>query len=96
MLAIIADALIQVISFLASHHDIVADSTKLTIFGQRPLKGFWLVQNQLHVQVAFTVQLCNLLFQHIDNILCQWLFLISPYTMACFDSFFYCHLHKYF
>ena len=87
MLTIVAYAFIKIFSFLSCHDNIVVGITELSVFCQSPLECSWFVKNQLHVQLAFTIQNGNLLFQCLDNILCQRLVSVCPYTVSGFNSF---------
>ena len=80
-----------------SHHSrwqcnkLVVGITELSIFSQSPLESLWFVKNQLHVQVAFTIQNCNLLFHRLDNILRPRLIPVCPYTL-CLASIASCNV----
>ena len=77
----------KIFSSFSCHDNIVVGITELPIFGHCPLECLWLVKDQLHMQLAFTIQNGNLLFQCLYYIVCQRLVFICPYTMPGFNSF---------
>ena len=87
VLAIIADTLVQVISFLPCHDQITGHITELAVLSQRSLESLWLVLNQLDVKTPPLVDFSNLLFQLSAGIFCQRLILVSPHTMPGFYGF---------
>ena len=56
------------ISLLSGHDNIVAYITELSVFCHLPLKCFWLIPDELYMQLLLSVQFLNLILQLFHHI----------------------------
>lgn len=86
LLAIIAYAFVERGVGSARHNEVVLNARKFAV-GHDARESFWLVDNELDVEVAQLVALVDLSLQLVDDVHGKWLVYVVANTMSRFDSF---------
>ena len=86
LLAIVAYAFVERGVGSARHNEVVLNAREFAV-GHDARESFWLVDNELDVEVAQLVALVDLSLQLVDDVHRKWLVYVVANTVSRFDSF---------